>query len=143
MCSRYNSCFSKASGLYLNVNKCELLAVKDSVTRSISNIPVKDTVTYLGISINKDQRTRGTFNFTSVIEKVKRKFNQWLLRDLSLKGGTLITKAEGISIDNKSIKDIDLLLFKFLWKNKTYYIKKISHHEHMRTGASIFWISIL
>lgn len=78
--------FSKASGLYLNVNKCELLAVKDSVTRSISNIPVKDTVTYLGISINKDQRTRSTFNFTSVIEKVQRKFNQWLLRDLSLKG---------------------------------------------------------
>lgn len=74
------------------------------------------------MSINKDQRTRSTFNFTSVIEKVKRKFNQWLLRDLSLKSGTLITKAEGISIDNKSIKDIDLLLFKFLWK-KTHYIK--------------------
>ncbi len=36
--------FSKASGLNLNVNKCALLAVKDSVATSISNIPDKDTV---------------------------------------------------------------------------------------------------
>lgn len=50
--------FFKASGLYLNVNKCEL-AVKDSVITSISNI-----VTYFGITINKDQKTRSTLNFT-------------------------------------------------------------------------------
>lgn len=126
--------FSRASGLYLNVNKCELMAVKDSASHSISNIPVKDTVTYLGISIVKDQKTRSSLNFTPIIEKTRKRFNLWLLRDLSLRGRTLISKAEGISrltyaalslhIDNKTIKCKDQMLFNFLWKNKTHYIKK-------------------
>ena len=91
------SVFSKASGLFLNVNKCELMAVKDSDTRSISNIPVKDTIIYLGISITKDQKSRNDLNFTPYIEKAQKRLNLWLLRDLSLRGRMLITKAEGIS----------------------------------------------
>lgn len=126
--------FSKASGLHLNVNKCELMAVKDSATRSIANIPVKDTVIYLGISITKDQKARNALNFIPILEKTQKRFNLWLLRDLSLRGRTLITIAEGISrltyaalslhINSKTIQCIDQMLFNFLWKNKTHYIKK-------------------
>ena len=47
--------FSKASGLYLNINKCELLSVKDCQLQQIANIPVKESVTYLGIVILKEQ----------------------------------------------------------------------------------------
>ncbi len=108
------------------------MAVKDSATRSIVNIPVKDTVTYLGIFITKDQKARNALNF--IIEKAQKRFNLWLLRDLSLRGRTLMTKAEGISrltyaalslhIDSKTIQCIDQMLFNFLWKNKLHYIKK-------------------
>lgn len=124
--------FSKASGLYLNVNKCKLMAVKDFL--------VKDTVTYLGISIIKDQKARNTFNFIPIIEKTQKRFNLWLLRDLSLRGA-FITKAKGISrltyaalslhIDSKTIQCIDQMLFNFLWKNKTHYLKKIPCHKHI------------
>lgn len=47
--------FSSASGLYLNISKCELMAVKDCDLIDICNISVKDSVTYLGIIIVKDQ----------------------------------------------------------------------------------------
>lgn len=47
--------FSVASGLYLNINKCELMAITDYAFSLICNIPVKNSVTYLGITITKDQ----------------------------------------------------------------------------------------
>ncbi len=45
---------SSAPGLYLNIIKCELMAVKDCDLTSISNIPVKNSVTYLSFIIVKD-----------------------------------------------------------------------------------------
>lgn len=49
--------FTKASGLFLNFKKCELLAIKDCPTTVISNIPVKQEFTYLALLISKDQKT--------------------------------------------------------------------------------------
>ncbi len=46
--------FSKASGLHLNINKCELIAIHDSELDFICNIPVKTSIKYLGITITKD-----------------------------------------------------------------------------------------
>uniref|UniRef100_A0A669EC77 Reverse transcriptase domain-containing protein n=1 Tax=Oreochromis niloticus TaxID=8128 RepID=A0A669EC77_ORENI len=127
------SMFSKASGLYLNIPKCELMAIKECSKTALCNIPIKQEVRYLGIIITKNQE-RITQNFYPILEKLKHRFNQWLLRDLSLKGRVLITKAEGISrlayaalalhLDNKLIKEVDKLLFNFIWKNRTHYIKK-------------------
>uniref|UniRef100_A0A8K9UN26 Reverse transcriptase domain-containing protein n=1 Tax=Oncorhynchus mykiss TaxID=8022 RepID=A0A8K9UN26_ONCMY len=126
--------FSKASGLYLNINKCELIAVKDCVTPSYYGIPVKEELTYLGITITKDQKSRGFLNFNPLIKRTQKKLNQWLQRDSSLKGRVLITKAEGISrltygalslyLDRKISKEIDQMLFNFLWRNRTHYIRK-------------------
>lgn len=45
--------FSKAPGLSLNISKCELLSIKDCQLQHIANIPVKESVTYLGIVISK------------------------------------------------------------------------------------------
>lgn len=126
--------FSKASGLNLNLNKCELLAIKTCPSLSLYGIPVKSQVTYLGISICKDDKVRCRLNFDPVVGKAKRKFNSWLQRDLSLRGRTLIAKAEGISrmtypalslyVDKAACADIDRMLFDFLWKHKRHYIKK-------------------
>ena len=124
--------FSKASGLYLNINKCELIAVKDCVTPSYYGIPVKEELTYLGITITKDQKSRGLLNFNPLIKKNPEVAKS--MRDLSLKGRVLITKAEGISrltygalslyLDSKISKEIDQMLFNFLWRNRTHYITK-------------------
>ena len=68
------------------------------------------------------------------MKKAESRFNQWLQRDLSLRGRVLLSKAEGISrliyaasslaLDSKTIKKIDQMLFNFLWKNRIHYIRK-------------------
>ncbi len=116
------------------MNKCELLSLKQCDLPSICGIPIKNEVTYLGIKIVKDEERRCELNFSPVIDKTKKNLNHWLLRGLSLRGRVLITKAEGISrltytalslaVNDNICKTIDNMLFNFLWKNKTHYIKK-------------------
>ncbi len=61
--------FSKASGLHLNIFKCELLSIMDCTISSICNIPVKEKVVYLGIVITKNESTRCNDNFIQIVEK--------------------------------------------------------------------------
>lgn len=126
--------FSKASGLHLNINKCELLPLKNCNCTSISDIPVKDSVTYLGITINKNQETRSLTNFNPLIDNIQKKLNSWLQRDLSIRGRILLTKAEGISrltyaalsldVNKKISESIDKTLYHFVWRNRIHYIRK-------------------
>lgn len=48
--------FSKASVLRLNIKKCEILPLKDCSSTSICNIPIKNNVKYLGMSITKNNQ---------------------------------------------------------------------------------------
>lgn len=126
--------FSKASGLHLNISKCELLSIMDCTIPSICNIPVKEKVVYLGVVITKNESTRCNDNFVPIVEKTRKKLNQWLQRNISLKGRVLLTKAKGLPrltyaalvlhLENKISKMIDNLLFKFVWRYRTHYIKK-------------------
>ncbi len=70
--------FSKASGLHLNISKCELLSIMDCTVSSIYNILVKEKVVYLGIVITKNESTRCNDNFIPIVEKTRKKLNQWL-----------------------------------------------------------------
>lgn len=126
--------FSKASGLYLNIKKCELFAIKDCNESSVQNIPVKERICYLGVLITKDPKERCNLNYQPLIDKTEKRFNQWLQRDLSLKGRVLLTKAEGLSrliyvaqsvpMDPKLGTRVDKLLFNFVWKRSIHYIRK-------------------
>ncbi len=140
--------FSNASGLYLNIKKCEILDLKNSSLLSLDGIPVKKDVNYLGVVISQNERDRVSLNFNPAFEKIKRKFNLWLLRDLSLRGRVLLSKAEGISrltyiastihLDNKSVNTIDQTLFNFLWKNRVHYIRKSVVVNSLRSGGLDF-----
>lgn len=130
--------FSKGSGLVLNLNKCQLLPVKESNVQSICNITVKNEATYLGLIICKDPKDRISLNFPPIIKKSQTNLNQWLQRDL--RGRVLLSKAglsrltyAAISLHSKTCKDIDRMLFNFLWKNGTHYIRKsvaMNDYEH-------------
>ena len=79
----------------MNVHKSVL--IKECNHLQIANIPVKTEATYLGDNICKDEKQRFHIHFYYKIEKIKKRFNLWLLRDLSLNGRVLLSKAEGIS----------------------------------------------
>lgn len=46
--------FSKASGLKLNIKKCELMALQEYPNAELHGIPVKSEIKYLGIVLSKD-----------------------------------------------------------------------------------------
>ncbi len=114
----------------------------------MDGIPVKKDVNYLGVVISQNERDRVSLNFNPAFEKIKRKFNLWLLRDLSLRGRVLLSKAEGISrltyiastihLDNKSVNTIDQTLFNFLWKNRVHYIRKSVVVNSLNSGGLDF-----
>lgn len=79
--------FSNVSGLKLNINKCELFPLKDGAhDMEINGMPIKDIITYLGIKICKNQKERVALNFIPILDNIKKKFNMWLSRDLSIWG---------------------------------------------------------
>jgi len=65
--------FSMASGLRLNINKCEIMSIKDCVKSSICNIPVKSELVHLGITITKDQKKKKFIEFRLHYSKNQKK----------------------------------------------------------------------
>lgn len=126
--------FSVASGLKLNLSKCELLPIKACNEKEISGIPVKFKVKYLGVIIVKDQVIRMNENFNPIISTLTQRFNLWLQRDLTITGRVLLSKAEGLSrfvyasssldISKDLYIKIDKILFDFIWKKKSHLIRR-------------------
>ncbi len=91
------SLFLEASGLYLNLSKCELMAIHDHPLISLVGIPIENEVEYLGITVSKDLRYREKAKFEGILKKSKSILNTWLQRDLSIFGRSLLSKMEGLS----------------------------------------------
>lgn len=100
--------FSDVSGLKLNLKTCEILSLNNTDLTEICGIPVKDTVTYLGIKISKDPKEVMNNNLLPVVEAIKKKFNCWLARDLSIHGRVLLSKAEGLSRASYMFSSLDV-----------------------------------
>lgn len=126
--------FSKASGLKLNLKKCELLPIHSSPLTTIHNIPVKSTVKYLGIHITKDINTLDNLNIWNTLDKCKSYLNMWSQRDISIIGRIFLTKmeclsrfiypADSLSLSKSAIKTINQANFNYIWNRKTHYIRK-------------------
>ena len=112
----YIEAFTAVSGLKINLDKSVLFPLKDCSSTEIEHIPVKP-LTYLGVVIRKTEKQRSQLNFEPIIERTKNKFNWWLMRDISIIGRVLLSKAEGISrsvytylsldVPPKVIKELD------------------------------------
>ncbi len=137
--------FSKASGLKLNIDKCEIFALHDQPALSICNILVKSQVKYLGIVITKNKEIRERENVCKNVEKCKTILNSWLQRDITVFGRVLLSKMESLSraiypafsleISDKVIKLINNLNFKFIWKNKCQYIRRADVVKSIEEGG--------
>ncbi len=93
----------------------------------------------------KEIHTRELVNIEERIDSMKKSLNHWLMRDLSIMGRILLTKAEGISkliypccslyVSPQLIKKVNSILFNFIWKNKTHYIKKSQMIKEYNNGG--------
>ncbi len=122
--------FSKASGLQLNLEKCELMALHNHAESHLFNIPLKNEIKYLGIVITKDPKIREKRNLIENMKKGQNILNMWVHRDISIFGRFLIQKSEALSrliypafslsFSDSWIKDINQIQY----KNKHHYIRK-------------------
>lgn len=69
------SVFSKASGLQLNIKKCELLPLYECADTEIATIPVKKEVKYLGVKLIKDVKQREELNMKEKIDQMQKSLN--------------------------------------------------------------------
>ncbi len=60
--------FSRESGVYLNLAKCELMAIKECLGTKILWYSLKKEVQYLGMLITKDQKRKCLQNFNHIIK---------------------------------------------------------------------------
>lgn len=126
--------FSQASGLHLNLNKCEILCPHKSNDQVICGIPAKDSVKNVGIHTCKNPIIRQNLNFLPRSNLTKSILNNWLQRDLSIIGRVLLSKAEGLSrfvypalslySSDSTCKDINDTFLNFIWRNKQHRLKK-------------------
>lgn len=137
--------FSDASGLTLNLKKCELLAIHDTPLKEICNIPIKSEIKYLGTFITKDQNSNSTLNIENKLKECKSKLNLWLQRDLSILGRIYLSKMESLSrliystcstaVPNRLIKTINQINLNFIWRNKPHYLKKGHMVKEVKDGG--------
>ena len=135
--------FSSSSGLILNADKTEMLRF-----RKLNNTKRTFKVKYMdkeyslstteGIKINgilffQDPKIREERNVDKVVNAMTKHLTNWSRRHLTLMGKILIAKAYGISqmvflmqsimLNDKSLKRLNQILFKFLW-NKNFNAAK-------------------
>uniref|UniRef100_A0A3B1J8J0 Reverse transcriptase domain-containing protein n=1 Tax=Astyanax mexicanus TaxID=7994 RepID=A0A3B1J8J0_ASTMX len=138
-------CFSKASGLLLNIDKCEILTIHEYPLQTLYNIKVKKEVKYLGILICKDKAVSEKNNMHNNIEKCKLILNKWIPRDITIFGRTLLTKMDSLSrliypasslaMPPDIIKAINKINFNFVWKNKCHYIRREDMVKNYEEGG--------
>lgn len=88
----------------------------------------------MGIYLTKKVEEREEKNINEKLNGVKKSLNHWLTRDLTILGRNILSKSEGLSklvypsyslyINQKKIKKANSIIYQFIWRNKTHYIKK-------------------
>ena len=127
----------------------------------------KNSTRVLGIQICKDIDNTVKINYQGVIDKLKNKLKIWAMRRLSLIGKITIIKVLGISQlvfllnmlpspPKEILKEIENVIFKFLWNNSKDRIKRktiigpldmgglnMTDINKFNTAVKISWISRL
>jgi exonuclease III len=134
--NEYNS-FSKVSGLYLNVEKTEIMNLRSHIAdESImldgsdnqTNIRFTSNVTICGKNFSLNDSAEHSKNVISKIDKLQMALNSWSRRSLSIFGRNLILKTFGLSqviysmqssvFSDADLTSIEKICFNFLWNKK-------------------------
>ena len=132
--------FGEVSGLRLNCGKTEALWIGVKVNSDLKLCPEnnfkwpKGKVKALGFWFSSDSNITVSHNYIDKVEKVKAMLSCWKFRRLSLLGKITVIKSLAVSqlvyilaplqTDQKAIKEINVLFYKFLWDGKGDKIKR-------------------
>ena len=133
--------FYKCSGLKLNLNKTEIIPIGSQLGKDIDlplhlqDIKIK-SLPFKGLGVwysNKEEEII-KLNFEDRIKKINTLLNIWKTRNLSLKGKITIIKSliipqvhflfAMVAVPEIILKNIEKILFRFLWNSKTSKVKK-------------------
>ena len=133
--------FSLCSGLNIKTDKTEALWIGRDAQNSEKPLGISwpdRPIKLLGLYIGHNERELEVSNFRHKINKMKQILHSWAHRDLTLYGRILIIKSLAISqfiylgklltFPSHIIKEIDQLIFQFIWKGKCHKVKKRCDH---------------
>ena len=128
--------FEKQSGLKVNKSKTEGFWLGTNKLSNFKPLGIKwsSVIKILGIHISYDKDEMIQRNFVDKILKIKKRLNMWRQRDLTIFGKILILKTFAISqilyvasvlhVPEPILKEIDSIIFDFLWNGKAHKVKK-------------------
>ena len=140
--------FGKYSGLKLNIEKTEGLWIGANKGKNSQPLGIswpKNPIKILGIYMSYNEQENNKHNFEDKIKKCKQILNMWQTRNLTLIGRIQIIKTfimsqfsyvtSVITIPDTYLKEINNLIFKFIWKNKKDKIKRNQMHSNIDKGG--------
>ena len=133
--------YSLISGLKLNIKKCNVLRSGSLKTSNLQFCNDKkfqwksDSAKALGMVFYNDTHQTNTYNLTSKLNDFKNCLKQWQHRKLTLMGKITVVKSYALpkliypltvlkNISSDKIKEINQLMFNFIWDKKPYKIKQ-------------------
>jgi hypothetical protein len=130
--------FAKTTGLKINKEKTEILLLGNTSPTDLDRemrTYIRDSIKALGVHICLDKKKMIQLNYEPVIEKIKNSIKFWQNRGLTEQGKIVIIKTLLISKlvyainvipspPEEKIKEIEDMLYKFLWDNKPDKIKR-------------------
>ena len=140
--------FKKLSGLEINTTKTEGMWL--SRWKNETDMPFgfrwpQDPIKALGIFFSYDENKTNKLNFAKKIQNLEKTLNSWKRRNLTLYGKINIVKMLGLSklIYNSSVldipehfmKQIEKIIFDFIWVGKPAKIKKSTITGEKKQGG--------
>ena len=140
--------FGSLSGLQLNKTKTEAIWIgsKKHSTDKVGNILWTDQpIKALGIFFGHDKKQCEKLNWDSKLDSCKKLINTWSKRKLTMYGKILIIKSiiipkltyifHSLIVPNDIVKQIESLLFNFLWNGTKEKIKRTTLIGHKLNGG--------
>ena len=122
------------SGLKINHDKSEIMLLGNCFStlqqdNSVScNLKIKKVVNILGVYFTYDLRAKQKLNVDDLISSIQQKLRIWRWRDLTIMGRIQMVKtfiipiflyrASLISVNREFVKDVNKIIFDFIWKGK-------------------------
>ena len=119
--------FSRFSNVHVNNEKMEIFAIGRHCLDQI-NFPhkIRTSIKILGIVFDYNTSSRMKANFDSILKSIKDILNMWKWRGLTLLGKLqivksfiipkVLSKAALITVTGDLIKEINSLIYRFIWK---------------------------